>query len=200
MAHVPVDAMVATADASVADAQELHVGAVPVPGEYVEPERSVNQLDRSVDVKDLPTINAKWGKRVTLKYRGRVSVALHVRKKLSLLVVDTVTETESGYPGALETIELGDADDHDIERDDDAFSPRDFNYETGAYVGPVMFAVRLLPRRDAPESERRQFVVYTNKRTILVAVKRVDASTWTPLMRIDVPKASELVAMNPGWH
>jgi hypothetical protein len=64
----------------------------------------------------------------------------------------------------------------------------------------MMFAVRLLPREGAPESERRQVAVYKTKRTIYVAEKLVTDTEWTPRLRIDAPRASEIVPINPGWH
>jgi len=197
---VPADASIdATIDAA-PDAAELHVGAVPVPGEYDAPAQDQNLLDRSVDIAQLPGVNAKWRQRKTLPYRGQVMIALSEahHEMLAIHVVDTVTETPSGYPGTLWTLELAAA--VAPAKDGNAYSPRDVKGETNEYVGPIMFAIRTLPRERAPESERRQYVVYTVKRSVLVAEKLVTDTTWTPRLRIDLPRATKFGALDPGWH
>jgi hypothetical protein len=182
------------------DAIGLHVGAVPVPGEYVEEPLSENLVDKSVSMKDLPPINSKWKSKRLLSYRGQVAIALSEwqHTELALSVVDTVTKTETGYPGTLWTFKFGPAEPP--ARDSaNAYPPRDVN-ASGVYMGPVMFAVRVLPKKGAPESERRQVVVYTSRQSVLVAEKRVDDKTWTPRLRIDLPAATAFIAMDPGWH
>jgi hypothetical protein len=198
----PLDA---SPDAAPDAAVELHVGAVPVPGEdvYVDKSRTIDAFDTTVDVKALPAPSAKWKTRKTLKYRGDVIVALHIwgPKSLALSVVDMVTENASGYPGTFETFQLGPIDGYgERPGENDAFPPRDVHPETFQYVGPVMFAIRVLPKAGAAESERRQYVVYTHQRSIFVAEKLVSETTWTPSLRLDAPRAKKLGAINPGWH
>ncbi|HSD87445.1 MAG TPA: hypothetical protein VLB44_08015 [Kofleriaceae bacterium] len=185
-----------------ADEQVPSRGAVPIPAETPARASSDNHVDRSVDIRDVPSPTARWRERVRLPYRGRIVMALHVasHEHLELTVVDTVTETESGYPGSLQHFGLGPVDDNEQPPTGNAFSPRDVDPQTGEYAGPVMFAVRLLPREGAPETDRRQYVVYTSKHAIFVAEKLVTESAWTPRLRIDAPRATELVAMDPGWH
>ena len=63
-----------------------------------------------------------------------------------------------------------------------------------------MFAIRVLPREGAGEAERRQYVVYSSGKTIMVAEKLVTDAAWSPRLRLDAPRAAKLLAMNPGWH
>jgi hypothetical protein len=195
---VPVDATLAEP----LPETEAPVGAVQIPGEGPVEEVSIHHLDRTVRVADLPAPTATWSQRKTVAYRGRVALALHIatHTDLELTVVDTVTETETGYPGALEGFRLGGADTHEQPASGNAFPPRDVDPTTVEYVGPVMFAVRLLPRTGAPEAERRQYVVYTHDRSVFVADKLVTEARWIARLRIDLPNATQLVAMNPGWH
>lgn len=203
VAHVAPSVLDAGPDAAgdaPADTVGLHVGAVPVPGEYIEEAPSENLVDKSVSVKELPPMSSKWKSKRLLSYRGQVAVALSQwqHTELALSIVDTVTKTESGYPGTLWTFKLGVA--VPPARDNgNAYPPRDVN-ASGVYVGPVMFAVRALPKEGAPESKRRQYVVYTSKQSVLVAEKLVTETTWTPRLRIDLPAATKFVAMEPGWH
>ncbi len=172
---------------------EPAVGAVPIPGTYPEPDVPINHRDPTVNVTDLPKASARWRERATIKYTGRVAIALHIARHefLDLTVVDTVTQTESGYPGSLEAFRLGGADTTEQPQSGNALPTLD---------GPLMFAVRLLPRTGAPESERRQVAVYKVKQTIYVAEKLVTDAQWTPRLRIDAPRASEIVPIHPGWH
>lgn len=178
------------------------VGAVPIPGTYESKDASNNHVDRTVSIDALPALGAAWHEHATLAYHGQVAVALHIatHEFLELAVVDTETATETGYPGTLETFRLASVDTNDSPEGGNAYSARDVDQETGAYVGPIMFAVRVLPKPHAPEDERRQFAVYTDGHTILVADKRLSESRWTPQLRIDAPDASEVVAINSGWH
>lgn len=182
------------------DAPAEPVGAVPIPDDSVE--YPIRHRDLTVAFAELPTPDAAWPQRATLRYRGRVAIALHIagHEFLELAVVDTVTETETGYPGTLEDIRLGPADTHEQPIGGNAFPARDLDPETGELVGPVMFAVRLLPRAGAAEAERRQYVVYTANRTIFVADKLVTERAWIPKLRIEAPDATEIVAIHPGWH
>jgi hypothetical protein len=204
MTAVPDPGVDATVDESPDASVALHVGAVPVPDEdvYVERSRTIRAFDTTVDVKALPAARAKWKTRKTLQYPGDVIIALHIwGPSVALSVVDTVTENPSGYPGTFETFELGPIDaDGERPGENDAFSPRDIHPETFEYVGPVMFAIRVLPKGGAAESERRQYVVYTHQRSIFVADKLVSETTWTPRLRLDAPRAKKLGAINPGWH
>ena len=176
-------------------------GAVPVPGEYTPDEVPIEQVDRTVQIADLPLPDAAWKRRATIGYSGRVVIALHLAgNSLELAVLDTVTETPTGYAGSLEGFQLGGADGSETPQTSNTFPPRDVDPTTREYVGPVMFAVRLRSGEGAPESSRRQLVVYTRGKAIFVAEKLVTATTWTPSMRIDAPKAGAFVAMDPGWH
>jgi hypothetical protein len=181
------------------DSVELHVGAVPVPGEYVEEPPSENLIDKSVSIKDLPPMSSKWKSKRLLSYRGHVAIALSEwqHTELALSVVDTVTKTDTGYPGTLWTFKFGTAEPPS--KEGNAYPPRDVN-ASGVYMGPVMFAIRVLPKEGAPEKERKQVVVYTSRQSILVAEKLVADKEWTPRLRIDLPAATQFIAMDPGWH
>ncbi len=181
---------------------EPAVGAVPIPGTYAEPDVSINHRDPTVNVADLPKPDAEWRERATLAYTGSVAIALHIatHEFLELTVVDTVTQTPSGYPGGLEDFRLGGADTKEQPQSGNAFPAHGVDPESGKAVGPMMFAVRLLPRTGAPESERRQVAVYQTKQTIFVAEKLVTEKLWTPRLRIDAPRATEIVPIHPGWH
>jgi len=42
--------------------------------------------------------------------------------------------------------------------------------------------------------------VYFREHAIFVAERPLGGTAWTPRLRIDVPKSTELLALNPGWH
>jgi hypothetical protein len=196
----PVQTPTPIASAAPVDAPEEPVGAVPIPVEIVE--YSTVHRDLTVTLAELPPPEATWRERATIRYTGRVAIALHIARHefLEFTVVDTVTETQSGYPGTLESFRLGGADTHEQPMSGNAMPARDIDRTTGEYRGPMMFAVRLLPREGAAEAERRQYAVYARDRTIFVAEKLVTERAWTARLRIDAPSATELVAMHPGWH
>lgn len=176
----------------VPDAAEAPVGAVPIPGTY-ETSHSIRHADTTVLLAELPAPDAAWRERKSLAYKGPVTFALHVagHEGLALTVVDTVTETETGYPYGMDDFPLGRVDDGDSPDDGNAFPVRDLDPETGALAGPIMFAVRV---------QQRQVVVYFRDRTIFVAERALGVGAWTPRLRIDVPKSTQLLALNPGWH
>jgi hypothetical protein len=189
------------AEVSPRDATEAPVGAVPIPVEGAAGDTSIDELDRTVKLAELPGIEAAWKRREAFAYQGRVAIALHVTADvLELAVVDTVTETETGYPGALEEVRIASIDPGARPEDGNAFPARDVDPATGEYSGPIMFAIRALPKAGAPEAERHQWVVFARERAIFVADKRVTATRWTPQLRIELPHATEIIAINPGWH
>jgi hypothetical protein len=85
---------------------------------------------------------------------------------------------------------LGGVNTHDQPQHGNAFSARDVDPKTPQFLGPVMFAVRILPREGAPEAQRRLYVVYTKERTIFVAEKPVTESRWIPRLLIEAPNAN----------
>lgn len=193
-------ATAAPIDASVDPPVESPVGAVPLPGgEQTADDRPLDHADTTVKRDELPRAGDRWPTRKRLAYRGRILIALHAAgERLELAVVDT-TPTETGYPGMLESLAIGELDPASGPQDGNTFPPRDAPDGSGKQ-GPIAFAVRVLPRTGASETERKQVVVYRAGTAILVAEKPVTAERWTPRLRIDAPHMTELVAMNPGWH
>lgn len=182
---------------------EAPVGAVPIPQERVRGAQDLNWVDPTVTLDELPRADAAWQARKTIAYKGRVVIALHAsgnRGELNLAIVDTVTETETGYPGSYEDIPIASVDPNTSPEDGNAFTPRDYDEASKEFRGPVFFAIRALPKLDAPEAQRRQYVVYERDRSLLVAEKGLTETTWTPRLRIDAPKSTELIAIDPGWH
>ncbi|MGE0400635.1 MAG: hypothetical protein AB7T06_28250 [Kofleriaceae bacterium] len=178
-------------------------GAVPVLGEYVEPAVTINHRDTTVTLDELPKLSATWKKRARVAYKGNVPMALnHSYAHVNLTFVGE-TNDESGYPHALKRFPLVPTDDA---------GPWSSSFpgfaERGSPRGPILAAIRVLPSRNggvdppAPESERRQVVVYMpkGKRVILVATKLVTDTEWTPLLRLDVPNAKSIDLIDPGWH
>jgi hypothetical protein len=176
-------------------------GAVAIPFDA----RGLDFLDTSVSLEELPTIGARWQKRERVRYKGRVPVALHSfgHRKLALSFVAPVDITVSDYPGTLKTIELLSSDSSNV--NGNAFGPLRWEArgknESGS-LGPIHAAIRVKPLHDAPESERRQVVVYVppKSKVVLVATKLVTDTTWTPLLRVDTPNATRIDLIDPGWH
>jgi hypothetical protein len=185
----------APGDASV-DA-ERPVGAVAIPGTQPIAEDSTNERDLTVRLDELPAVDAAWRKRITIRYAGRVMIALRInpQRPLELVVVDTVIGPQN-YPNELRSIPIAPI----ASKWSAIFSPRDEDPETGEFRGPIMFAIRVLPEEGAPETERRQYAMFTVGHALFVADKRMTETQWTPRLRVDMPRSTEIVAVNPGWH
>lgn len=175
-------------------------GAVPVPGEYVEPALTIDHRDTTVTFEELPKLGAKWKKRARISYEGDVPVALnHSYAHVNLTFVSSTTN-ETGYPDALKRFPLVPTNDTG------PWSSSFPALSSGPHQGPILAAIRVLPpARDnvpAPESERRQVVVYVpkGKRVVLVATKLVTDTAWTPLLRLETPNIKKLRLLDPGWH
>ncbi|MFN0252997.1 MAG: hypothetical protein ACKV2T_39345, partial [Kofleriaceae bacterium] len=180
-------------------------GAVAEPSAVVDDELGINFFDTTVTFAELPTLDARWQKRERVRYKGRVPIAIHRWRhaKLALSFVAPVDIRVSDYPGTLKTIELLDTETSPI--NNNAFNPLRWEprgEDQGGSAGPIHAAIRVLPTRTSPESERRQVVVYVppKSKVVLVASRLVGESTWTPLLRVDTPNATEIDLISPGWH
>ncbi|MDX2090423.1 MAG: hypothetical protein SFX73_21375 [Kofleriaceae bacterium] len=183
------------------------VGAVPLPA----PNASgipLNEIDTTVVLEALPNHHAAWTERRTAAYSGRVLVALAIghdtatTEGIYLYVVETELRDDSDHRGIVERWRISTIDRAASRPDDDrnAFTPYYFRDDNGDDHAPLKFAVRFLPRVNAHEAERTQLAIYTLGTSVLVAEKRVSASTWTARLRVDMPRATEIVPVMPGWH
>lgn len=176
-------------------------GAVPVPGEYDEPTITIDHRDTTVTFAELPELGAKWKQRERVTYKGVVPVAVnHAYAHVNLTFVSSVAN-ESGYPGSLKRFPL-------VASHDGGPWSSSFPAFSAEKNNQILAAIRVLPPMNhvtgkrAPESERRQVVVYRprGKRIILVATKLLTEETWTPLLRVDTPNARRISLIDPGWH
>lgn len=179
-------------------------GAVPIPTGDLDPTITINHRDTTVTFDELPKLGAKWKQRKSVAYKGVVPIAVHhCCFHVNLTFVGPVN-SESGYPGSLKRFPLVPSDDGGpYSNSFPGFS------SDRTKPGPILTAFRVLPSTNGdsskprPESERRQVVVYMpkgNKRVILVATKLLTDTEWTPLLRVDVPKATRIDLIDPGWH
>lgn len=164
---------------------------------------SIDEIDTTVALVDLPRPHAAWIQRAAAPHAGRVLLALATRhddentEGLYLFVVDAEVN-ETGYPGSVESWRVATID-HTTPRisEGNAFSPRYRHDDRG---DALKFAIRFLPREHAPEAERTQLAVYAVGTSVFVAEKLLVAKAWTPRLRIDMPHATQHVAVAPGWH
>lgn len=178
-------------------------GAVAVPDDAtvasLDGELGLDVIDKTVTFAELPALGAAWKQRARVTYKGIVPVAInHSWDHVNLTFVGTEINA-SGYPGALKSFPLVSSDDT---------GPWSSSFPAFDKKGPILAAIRVLPsthgRSDVkpPENERRQVVVYQPKgaKVVLVATKLVTDTAWTPLLRVDTPKATRIDVIDPGWH
>jgi hypothetical protein len=185
------------------DAHDAPVGAVPIPDTVAPEEPPIHLIDREVVFEELPRPTARWQMTKKLQHSGRVLIALHVvsHTSLGLSMVNTKLAPGSEYPGTLDRFDLGPTASQDSPTTGNAYPSRDSTLHTdGSYTGSIRFAIRPRLRNDAADSERRQVVVYVVGRTVFVAERLLGTAAWTPRLRLELPRAKEIVGIDPGWH
>lgn len=180
----------------------LAQGAMTVPEEENwSQEDSPNYKDYSVIEESLPALKARWQKRERVSYRGVVPVALNAAAgKLHITFVAPI-EPGYDYPGALESFLI-------FEKSEsppwgNTYGALWHDRKTGRSIGPIHAAIRVRPSNDLPRVERRQVVVYNppdRPDILLVATKSFVDEEWTPLLRVDMPKATRFDLIQTGWH
>lgn len=175
-------------------------GAVPVPpcpGVVTAP---WNSQDYSVMTADLPALRARWQKRGSVAYRGVVPVVLDVRER-KLFITFIAPMGQPRDEGAATDIML--FDESEPPPLGESFEPLWKDRKTGRSVGPIHAAIRVRPRTDSSELERRQVVVYNppdRPDILLVAKREFPDDDWTPLVRVDLPKATRFDVMHMLSH
>lgn len=178
-------------------------GAVPVPEDDEVPpsreylERQRNYSDTSVRIEDLPTLKAAWTVRESVRFGGVVPVALCSSSGLHVTFIGPIIPGRDDA-GAYQRIEI--LPESEPAEGGNCFpaishSPR--------HKGPIHAAIRVRPSIEAPDSERVQVVIYnplSRRDIVLVAARSVGETAWIPLVRIDMPKATRIHLIQPGWH
>jgi hypothetical protein len=148
---------------------------LPDPDDWYNQPPTLDEVDTTIAVTDLPNASATWPSRVRQKRGQRQLLALHVdQKQLWLAVVEDENGTQARYA-------LGKTDvvikNHTL--DETTYSPRS---RVADYTGPILFAIRIVPR-GAKQPE--QLVVYSDGAALLVAARPLGTKAWSRRLRAD---------------
>lgn len=159
-----------------------------------------NFRDYSVITATLPTLQAAWRTRTSVPYRGVVPAYLHVSAAgpLQLGLVDPMTYGEAG--GGAARFDLLPTSEPSPNR---SFEPLWTDPKTGRSVGPIHAAINVRPQqKDAFYFDRTQVVIYnapSRPDILLVATKHFRDTDWTPLLRVDLPKATRFSVLQMAY-
>ncbi len=167
-----------------------------------------NFRDYSAITADLPPLSARWEDRRSVPYRGVVTVYMDVVRTTGSRggpLVLSLVETGANSAGRYERFELLPSSEPPIAGASTSFQPLWVEPATGRSLGPIHAAISVRPHSEWPYQKDRQQVVIYNPRDrpdiLLVARKQYFDSVWTPMLRVDLPKATRFsVYERPPSH
>ena len=164
---------------------EEAVGAVPVPGADGIPPLTIEEVDTTITDADVAAITG-WPAAKKSRRAGVVWIAVRAdeAQELQLSIIEDDHGVVQHYPiGPATRVTTNQA------FDGDTYTARGHG---GEYVGPILFAMRVLPPGKAT---RDQVVVFTSGSTVRIARRQLGAATWKPTLSIAFPAGTTFMGV-----